>query len=174
MRPLQSDGGIVERVIGTAMRQIHELPGTTFSNPVERMASAPLRHHWSSRSGLGIQRGRGPLFFECAPNCCGVAVAALAPDILDGRVAGLEQPVGGVHAAVLDVGLGPMPNGVVEASRERSAAEPDCAGQIFTRSDSDGLASIRFWAFRTRASLDHSRIYSSTAPPVDTPLRVSM
>lgn len=29
-------GGIVERVIGTAMRMIHELPGTTFSNPVER------------------------------------------------------------------------------------------------------------------------------------------
>ncbi|MFJ5962060.1 Mu transposase C-terminal domain-containing protein [Pseudarthrobacter oxydans] len=29
-------GGIVERVIGTAMRKIHELPGTTFSNPTER------------------------------------------------------------------------------------------------------------------------------------------
>lgn len=29
-------GGIVERVIGTAMREIHELPGTTFSNPGER------------------------------------------------------------------------------------------------------------------------------------------
>lgn len=29
-------GGIVERVIGTAMRRIHELPGTTFSNSVER------------------------------------------------------------------------------------------------------------------------------------------
>jgi putative transposase len=29
-------GGIVERVIGTAMRKIHELPGTTFSNPAER------------------------------------------------------------------------------------------------------------------------------------------
>ena len=29
-------GGIVERVIGTTMRQIHDLPGTTFSNPVER------------------------------------------------------------------------------------------------------------------------------------------
>lgn len=29
-------GGIVERVIGTAMQQVHELPGTTFSNPVER------------------------------------------------------------------------------------------------------------------------------------------
>lgn len=29
-------GGIVERIIGTAMHQIHELPGTTFSNPVER------------------------------------------------------------------------------------------------------------------------------------------
>ena len=26
-------GGIVERVIGTAMRRVHELPGTTFSNP---------------------------------------------------------------------------------------------------------------------------------------------
>lgn len=31
-------GGIVERVIGTAMGQIHELPGTTFSNPVDRGA----------------------------------------------------------------------------------------------------------------------------------------
>lgn len=29
-------GGIVERLIGTAMQQIHELPGTTFSNPSER------------------------------------------------------------------------------------------------------------------------------------------
>lgn len=29
-------GGIVERVIGTAMAKVHELPGTTFSNPVER------------------------------------------------------------------------------------------------------------------------------------------
>nr|WP_197059479.1 Mu transposase C-terminal domain-containing protein [Cryobacterium sp. MLB-32] len=29
-------GGIVERVIGTAMQQVHELPGTTFSSPVER------------------------------------------------------------------------------------------------------------------------------------------
>ena len=29
-------GGIVERVIGTAMQQVHELPGTTFSNPAER------------------------------------------------------------------------------------------------------------------------------------------
>jgi putative transposase len=29
-------GGIVERVIGTMMNQIHELPGTTFSNPAER------------------------------------------------------------------------------------------------------------------------------------------
>ncbi|WP_017200468.1 Mu transposase C-terminal domain-containing protein [Arthrobacter sp. M2012083] len=29
-------GGIVERVIGTAMSKIHELPGTTFSNPAER------------------------------------------------------------------------------------------------------------------------------------------
>lgn len=31
-------GGIVERVIGTAMQQIHELPGTTFSNPEQRGA----------------------------------------------------------------------------------------------------------------------------------------
>lgn len=29
-------GGIVERVIGTAMGKIHELPGTTFSNPGQR------------------------------------------------------------------------------------------------------------------------------------------
>ncbi len=29
-------GGIVERVIGTAMTAVHELPGTTFSNPSER------------------------------------------------------------------------------------------------------------------------------------------
>ncbi len=29
-------GGIVERVIGTAMTMAHELPGTTFSNPAER------------------------------------------------------------------------------------------------------------------------------------------
>lgn len=29
-------GGIVERVIGTAMEAIHELPGTTFSNPTQR------------------------------------------------------------------------------------------------------------------------------------------
>lgn len=29
-------GGIVERVIGTTMTMVHELPGTTFSNPVQR------------------------------------------------------------------------------------------------------------------------------------------
>ncbi len=29
-------GGIVERVIGMAMQWVHELPGTTFSNPAER------------------------------------------------------------------------------------------------------------------------------------------
>lgn len=29
-------GGIIERVIGTAMQRVHELPGTTFSNPTQR------------------------------------------------------------------------------------------------------------------------------------------
>lgn len=29
-------GGIVERIIGTAMQRVHELPGTTFSNPRQR------------------------------------------------------------------------------------------------------------------------------------------
>src|SRR5699024_1843489 len=29
-------GGIVERIIGTAMQMIHDLPGTTFSNPSQR------------------------------------------------------------------------------------------------------------------------------------------
>ena len=43
-------GGIVERVIGTAMQWVHELPGTTFSNPnqrgeydAEKMAALTLR-----------------------------------------------------------------------------------------------------------------------------------
>ena len=65
-------GGIVERVIGTAMQMIHdELPGTTFSNPVQRgvyasekMAALTLRelerwlalavgtYHGSVHSGL--------------------------------------------------------------------------------------------------------------------------
>lgn len=31
-------GGVVERLIGTLMREVHELPGTTFSNPAERGA----------------------------------------------------------------------------------------------------------------------------------------
>jgi putative transposase len=31
-------GGIVERVIGTLMEMVHELPGTTFSNPRQRGA----------------------------------------------------------------------------------------------------------------------------------------
>lgn len=31
-------GGIVERLIGTLMREVHELPGTTFSNPAQRGA----------------------------------------------------------------------------------------------------------------------------------------
>ena len=35
-RPRPHYGGIVERVIGTTMQLIHELPGTTFSNPTER------------------------------------------------------------------------------------------------------------------------------------------
>ena len=29
-------GGVIERVIGTMMRLVHELPGTTFSNPAQR------------------------------------------------------------------------------------------------------------------------------------------
>jgi len=43
-------GGIIERIIGTVMQRVHELPGTTFSNPVqcgkydsERMATLTLR-----------------------------------------------------------------------------------------------------------------------------------
>lgn len=37
-RPIKQPhfGGIIERIIGTAMKRIHELPGTTFSNPAER------------------------------------------------------------------------------------------------------------------------------------------
>lgn len=66
-------GGIVERVIGTAMTAVHELPGTTFSNPVERgsydadrLAVLTLReleqwlvlavasYHGTVHSGLGM------------------------------------------------------------------------------------------------------------------------
>ena len=65
-------GGIVERVIGTAMAQVHELPGATFSNPVERrtydsdktaaltlrelerwLALAVIAYHGSVHGGLG-------------------------------------------------------------------------------------------------------------------------
>lgn len=65
-------GGIVERLIGTAMKQIHELPGTTFSNPSERgrydcdrkaaltlrelekwMALAVTNYHGTTHSTLG-------------------------------------------------------------------------------------------------------------------------
>lgn len=65
-------GGIVERVIGTAMALVHELPGTTFSNPVQRgsyasekmaaltlrelerwLALAVMAYHGSVHAGLG-------------------------------------------------------------------------------------------------------------------------
>jgi len=37
-------GGIVERVIGTAMSEIHDLPGTTFSNTVQRGSYDSEKH----------------------------------------------------------------------------------------------------------------------------------
>ncbi|MBW6299849.1 hypothetical protein KZ875_31930, partial [Pseudomonas aeruginosa] len=44
-------GGIVERIIGTAMQMIHdELPGTTFSNPDQR----------GDYDGVVCGRGRNP------------------------------------------------------------------------------------------------------------------
>jgi putative transposase len=65
-------GGIVERVIGTAMGKVHELPGTTFSNPEQRgdydadgeaaltlrelerwLALAVAAYHSSMHGGLG-------------------------------------------------------------------------------------------------------------------------
>jgi putative transposase len=60
-------GGIVERVIGTLMKQVHELPGTTFSNPVERagydsdrMACLTLEEleHWLAVAITGIYHNR--------------------------------------------------------------------------------------------------------------------
>ena len=46
-------GGIIERVIGTMMEAVHELPGTTFSNPVSaenlvRAAQAARSYSWRS------------------------------------------------------------------------------------------------------------------------------
>lgn len=39
-------GGVVERVIGTLMGLIHEAPGTTFSNPVERGKRSAFSEKW--------------------------------------------------------------------------------------------------------------------------------
>jgi len=58
-RPRPHYGGIVERVIGTTMQLIHELPGTTFSNPKERGeydADAKAGHRAIRRAGRGAQR----------------------------------------------------------------------------------------------------------------------
>lgn len=71
------------------------------------------------------------MFFECPPECRGVTVAHLATDVLDRRVAGLEEPAGGVHTAILDVGLWCLSDSVVEAPRERAATESDFPGQVF-------------------------------------------
>lgn len=60
-------GGIVERVIGSLMKQIHELPGTTFSNPTERRsydsdAAACLTMdeltHWLTIAIAGLYHNR--------------------------------------------------------------------------------------------------------------------
>jgi putative transposase len=60
-------GGIVERVIGTTMQWVHELPGTTFSNPnqrgeydAEKMAALTLREleRWLT---LAVASYHGPV-----------------------------------------------------------------------------------------------------------------
>jgi putative transposase len=60
-------GGIVERVIGSLMKLVHELPGTTFSNPVERgsydsdrMACLTLEEleHWMAVAITGVYHQR--------------------------------------------------------------------------------------------------------------------
>ena len=60
-------GGIVERVIGSLMKLVHELPGTTFSNPVERggydsdrMACLTLEEleHWMAVAITGVYHNR--------------------------------------------------------------------------------------------------------------------
>lgn len=60
-------GGIVERVIGSLMTLVHELPGTTFSNPAERgsydsdrMACLTLEEleHWMAVAITGVYHRR--------------------------------------------------------------------------------------------------------------------
>ncbi len=60
-------GGIVERVIGSLMKLVHELPGTTFSNPVDRggydsdrMACLTLEEleHWMATAITGVYHMR--------------------------------------------------------------------------------------------------------------------
>ncbi len=98
-------GGIVERVIGTAMGTVHELPGTTFSNPVQRgdydsegkaaltlrelerwLALAVAAYHGSVHGGLGqTPAGRWAQ---------GVALSGAPPPLVgeaSGDVSRLEQ-----------------------------------------------------------------------------------
>jgi putative transposase len=60
-------GGIVERVIGTLMKLVHELPGTTFSHPKEREGydsdkqacmSLEEMEHWLTIAITGIYHSR--------------------------------------------------------------------------------------------------------------------
>lgn len=68
-------GGIIERVMGSLMKLVHELPGTTFSNPTERgeydsdaMACLTLEEleHWLAVAITGVyhQRPHGGLAGE--------------------------------------------------------------------------------------------------------------
>jgi putative transposase len=82
-------GGIVERVIGSLMKLVHELPGTTFSNPTERHcydsdAAACLTMeeliHWLTIAitGLYHNRSHGGLAGETPLNRYRAGMAELA------------------------------------------------------------------------------------------------
>jgi hypothetical protein len=79
----------MERIIGTAMAMIHELPGTTFPNPDQRgdydsagMAALTLREleRWLTLA-VGAYHGEAALFrmirqMRDIVRCCGASVCA--------------------------------------------------------------------------------------------------
>lgn len=91
-------GGIVERVIGTAMRMVHdELPGTTFSNPEQRGDTDPER-----TAVLTLRELERWLALAVGTNHCtvhGARQPVAATGHLLGRSRGSGWDAGGRHAS---------------------------------------------------------------------------
>jgi hypothetical protein len=59
-------GGVVQRVIGTMMQMVHELPGTTFSSTAERGG-----YNSDANAVLTLRELQRPASSSCSPaRCC--------------------------------------------------------------------------------------------------------